>query len=198
MPVKPLFKGQPAIILGTGPSLSKQIKDILQMQKKGFKLFGINNTFDDFDLDVWIACDPQWHDHYSPISGDFDKWHWDKGICEKYGYAYVEGRWGDGLSVDSSYIHYNHSSGAQALNLAVLYGCDPIYLCGFDMKYDKNRHYFTNLSKDLGEYPEKLRKYSTFDGLIGFYDKMAAQVGLPRIYNATLGSALKSFEFRSL
>ena len=152
--IVPKYKGYPAVILGTGPSLADQAEAI---RNSGFKLFGINNTFNDFDLDVWIACDPTWHEVYSPIEGNFDKWHWDKGICQRYCYNYIEGRWGDGpnkcsgLSHDPSYIAYGHSSGFQALGLAVHYGCDPIYLAGYDMNYDSdNRHYFTDLSDKGG------------------------------------------------
>ena len=185
----------PAIILGTGPSLSKQA-DVIR--KSGYMLFGVNNTFNDFDLDVWIACDPKWHEIYSPVEGDFDKWHWDRGICERYGYRYIEGRWGDGLSTDKRCIHYGHSSGYQALNLAVHYECSPIYLCGYDMHYRERRHYFSGLSGESGEYPEGLRKFSTFEGLIDCYATIADQKRLPPIYNCTEGSELKCFPFRCL
>lgn len=166
-----------AIILGTGPSLSDQADEIRRLKNKGFKLFGVNNTYMDFDLDVWIACDPKWHDIYSPAKGNFDKWHWDKQICEKYGYKYIEGRWGngpnrcDGLSKDKNWIAYGHSSGFQALGLAVHYGARSIYLAGYDMHYD---------------------------GLIQCYETVAKQKGLPKIYNATRGSALKCFDFKCL
>lgn len=160
----------------------------------------MNNTFNDFDLDVWIACDPQWHAGFSPVHGDFDKWHWSPAICKKYGYQYIEGRWGPGLSVDQSFIHYGHSSSYQALNLAVLYGCGPIYLAGFDMNYEagKPRHYFNGLSDVGGEYPQDLRKWSTFDGLIKGFETIGAQRGLPMIYNATQGSQLRCFPFKEL
>jgi len=124
----------PAVILGTGPSLEKQRDNLLRWRAENkVRLFGVNNTFNDFPLDVWIACDPKWHEHYGQVEGDFDKWHWDKGICEKYGYQHIEGRWGDGLSTDKSYIHYGHSSGYQALGLAAHYGHKEVYLAGFDM-----------------------------------------------------------------
>lgn len=200
--IEPVFKGLPAVVLGTGPSLADQAEKI---KASGCKIFGVNNTFNDFDLDVWIACDPAWHNHYSPIVGDFDKWHWDKSICEKHGYQYIEGRWGDGpnkcsgLSLNPRYIAYGHSSGFQALGLAVHMGCDPIYLAGYDMNYDgKERHYFSELSDKAGEYPDQLRKYSTFDGLILCYEQIAKQTGLPKIINLTHSSGLKCFEFGTL
>jgi len=182
------------VVLGTGPSLADVAHQIPQLRDRGALIFGINNTFQDFELDVWIACDPQWHLHYGQIQGDFDKYHWDRGICERFGYQYIEGRWFDGLSTDKSWIAYNHSSGAQALNLAVHYGCDPILLVGFDMNYQGKRHYFDDLSNDAGEYPPELRKHSTFDGLLKCYWHIAEQDGLPRIVNCTEGSAMGFFE----
>ena len=191
------FRNRPAIIIGTGPSLD--IEAVKAAQEKGALLFGVNNTYLDFDLDVWIACDPAWHEIYSPVSGRFDKWHWDLSVCEKHGYQYIEGRWGDGLSVSPEHIHYGHSSGYQALNLAVLYGCSPIILVGYDMHYDgDSRHYFNGLSDKCGEYPQALRKFSKFDGLIKCYETIAEQKGLPEIINCTPGSALKCFPFGRL
>lgn len=188
-----------AVILGTGPSLNDQRDRILELREQDrIRIFGVNNTFNDFPLDCWIACDPQWHEEYSPITGDFDKWHWDKGICERYGYNYIEGRWGDGLSTDPLYIYYGHSSGYQALGLAVHYRCSEFALCGFDMQYAGARHYFRGLSRDDGEYPDKLRKFSQFDGLIRQYETIPAVNPQLKIYNATKGSALTCFQFMEI
>ena len=187
----------PAVILGTGPSLEKQRDNLLRWRAENkVRLFGVNNTFNDFPLDVWIACDPKWHEHYGQVEGDFDKWHWDKGICEKYGYQHIEGRWGDGLSTDKSYIHYGHSSGYQALGLAAHYGHKEVYLAGFDMEDAGKRHYFDDLSDDSGEYPEKLRKYSKFAGLIECYETVWEQTDRPVIFNMNPFSALRCFPFR--
>lgn len=196
---------KPAIIIGTGPSLNKQKYDIIRLSNEGYMLFGVNNTYMDFDLDVWIACDPKWHEIYSPVEGNFDKWHWDRGICEKYGYRYIEGRWQDaengtyGLSRDKSYIHYGHSSGYQALGLAAHYECNNFFLCGFDMHYEgSQRHYFGGLSDNPGEYPERIQKNSTFDGLIKCYETIPKENPELKIYNCTEGSALTCFPFVDL
>lgn len=191
------FEGRPAVIIGTGPSLAGQADAV---RASGAILVGVNNTYQDFALDAWIACNAEWHAVYSPVAGGFDKWHWDRAICSRYGYQYIEGRWGDGLSLDPSFIHYGHSSGYQALNLAVLYGCGPIYLAGFDMRYPPGRrHYFDGLSDDAGEYPQGMRKYSSFDGLLRCYQTIADQASsLPRIINTTPDSALRCFEFGEL
>ena len=193
-----LFDGQAVIVLGTGPSLNDQADEI---RESGYPIFGVNNTFNDFDLDAWIACDPSWHHEYGQVEGDFLKYHWDAGICERYGYEHIRGEWETGrLSLDPRYISYNHCSGAQALNLAVLMGAKTVYLAGHDMHYEApSRHYFNDLSEDLGEYPERLRKYSSFEGLINdVYIPISKQEGLPEIINLTHSSALKCFKFGAL
>ena len=190
-----------AIILGTGPSLLDDADYVRELKRTGrTMLFGINNTFEDFDLDCWIACDPKWHQHYGQVRGDFAKWHWDEDICAQYGYNYIEGVWLDGLSTDLSKLSLGHSSGWQALNLAFHYGCDPICLVGYDMTYrpGEARHYFDDLSDKAGEYPNELRKYSLFDkpdntGLLYDYKNIATQTNLPEIINCTMNSAMHWF-----
>jgi len=194
------------IILGTGPSLNDSKPNVLMLQDQGALIFGVNNTYQDFNLDVWIACDPAWHRHYGKIDlPHTDQWYWDRDICTRHGYTYIEGRWFDGLSTDKSWISLNHCSGAQALNLAVHYGCDPILLVGHDFRYEegKPRHYFSGLSDVFGEYPQQLRKWSLFskpegNDLMRVYKHIADQQGLPRIINCTPGSALKCFEMGEL
>jgi hypothetical protein len=202
-----------AIIIGTGPSLASQAAGVLRLKAAGARLFGVNNTHQDFPLDAWIACDPAWHRHYGQVRGDFDKWHWDKGICQRYGYRYIKGLRnpdgsvleGRGLSLDPNCITLGHSSGWQALNLAVLYGCSPILLVGYDMTYrdGEPRHYFGDLSDVDGEYPQPLRKYSLFDkpngtGLLHDYRDIAQQPGLPPIINCTPRSAMRWFPMGEL
>jgi len=161
---------------------------------------------------------------YSPVYGDFDKWHWDKGICDKYGYKYAEGVWivdgkvyprdeyltppGDcgGLwMADKTRISLNHCSGAQLLNLACnQYECDTVLLVGHDFFYKpgKPRHYFDDLSETAGEYPKAIRKMSVFDkgghDLLDVYRIISEQEGLPRIINCTPDSKLPWFEMGNL
>lgn len=198
-----------AVVICTGPSLLKQRDHILKLRAENkIRLYGVNNTFNDFPLDVWIACDPAWHDHYGKVKGDFEKWHWDLSICNRFGYKHIEGRWEDGLSTDPSYINYGHSSGYQALGLAYHYGHREIYLAGFDMSYSAGpRHYFDSLSGDCGEYPEALRKFSDMDkprvpkgecksySLFQYYESVVEQNPC-EIYNMTFDSAFKGFPFK--
>lgn len=204
------------VVIGTGPSLASHMDEVHELGQRGALLFGVNNTFKDFDLDHWIACDPAWHRHYGPVVGPEFCWHWDAGICERFGYRYIEGRWFDGVSPPGSdWISYNHGSGPQALNLAV-HHCDEILLVGHDMTYRSGepRHYFSGLSDKEGEYPEALRKHSPFqkpkrpggahpdgDGILYNYKHIAEQAErgeIPPIYNCTPNSAMTWFPMRKL
>ena len=199
------------IIIGTGPSLLQQIDHIQGLQRYGrAKLYGINNTYRDFDLDTWIACDPAWHKYFGQVYGTFRKVHWDKEICTRNNYEHIPGEWLPGLSLNPETISFGHSSGWQALNLAA-HDCRPgdrILLCGYDMTYrtGEARHYFGDLSEDVGEYPKPLRKWSKFDkgfndGLLWDYRHIAKQVEageVAPIYNCTLDSAMRWFPFYDL
>jgi len=193
-----------ALIVGTGPSL----REVLDLIPRFDGLVATcNNTYKDVDCDFWLACDPKWHELYSPVSGDFWKWHWSEHICKNYGYRHVEGIWMDGLYMGpENKISLNHCSGAQLLNLAVnQYEADTVVLIGHDFHYKgRQRHYFDDLSDQPGEYPPALRKYSEFDkqgrgnDLLNVYRHIAEQKDLPPIYNATEGSALPWFPKRHL
>lgn len=188
------------LIVGTGYSLKAQLH--LLPRFDGL-IFTCNNTYKDVRTDVWLACDPTWHEFYGKqtIPGA-DKWHWSHEICDEYGYSYVEGVWVDGLWMqDKTKISYNHCSGAQLLNLAAnQYECDEIVLIGHDFHYNApQRHYFDDLSETAGEYPQQIRKFSKFDkkgqgdDLLQVYRRISEQKGLPRIVNATPDSALPWF-----
>lgn len=194
------------LIVGTGPSLGAVLEDLPRFDGL---VFTCNLTFRDVHTDCWLACDPAFHAYYGDVvrAETFDKWHWDAGICEKYGYRYVEGVWMDGLYMaDKGKISLNHCSGAQLLNLAAnQYECSEIVLIGHDFHYNApQRHYFDNLSETPGEYPREIRKFSKFDkqgqgnDLLNVYRHIAEQDGLPPIYNATEGTALKWFQQRPL
>lgn len=191
------------LIVGTGYSLKSQLDLIARFDGL---VFTCNNTYRDIGTDVWLSCDPSWHKLYSPVYGDFDKWHWDKDICDRYQYRYVEGVWVDGLWMqDKTKISLNHCSGAQLLNLCLnQYGCDEAILVGHDFHYNApQRHYFDNLSETSGEYPKEIRKFSKFDkkgqgnDLLAVYRHIAEQ-DLPPITNCTPDSALPWFPMGNL
>lgn len=198
-----------ALIIGTGPSLTPEAVSLIR-QSKHMK-FGCNNIYQTINVDVHLACNPEWWDYYWPRdeklrSGDFAKWTWDKPTSEKYGIAHIRGEWGDGLSTDPEVIHYGHSSGYQLLNLALHYGVTEFVLIGYDLKYPKgynghqqraggDRHYF-------GEYPKELQHWTKFNigpegelnGLLECYQTIKPSDYGIRIINCSPGSALDFFE----
>ena len=189
------------LIIGTGYSLRQQLDLIPRFDGL---LFGPNNTYRDFPLDVWLACDPTWHNFYGKVEGDFDKWHWDEDVCTLYGYQHVTGVWHEGLWLkDKTKISLNHGSAPQLINLAAnQYNLTEIVLVGHDFHYDApQRHYFDAVSETPGEYPSPLRKFSKFiktngqDDLLAVYGRIAKSIegtGI-RIVNATPDSKLHHF-----
>ena len=204
-----------AAIIGTGYSLRSVIGELHRFDGL---LFAPNNVPADLlaagcdpRVIVWLANDPLWHDYYGKQWGWYSKWHWDKMICQKYGYSWIEGihpkDWHRGLWLkDRSKIALNHCASAALLNLALnQYGCSEAVLVGHDFHYDgPRRHYFDNLSDVPGEYPAPLRKHSLFDkggqqhDLLTTYKEISETPDCPPIWNATEGSKLPWFPRRDL
>lgn len=189
------------VIIGTGPSLTAEaIEWALKKKKKGWKLFGVNNVYQRVpEIDVHLACNPEWWDEYWPTdlrlrASKFDKWTWDLPTAQKYGLKWIEGRWGDSLSKDPAYIHYGHSSGYQILGIAYHYGIREFYLLGYDMAYPpgKPRHYF-------GEYPKALHHNprtgpnGEFTGLIKTFETIDQRDLGIKVINLCQTSALEHF-----
>lgn len=190
-----------AIVCATGPSFADSLELVREAAAAGAVIFGMNNMYRDLALDVHTACDPLWWKEFGKeavpavVQRGGVCYHWHKEVVRRMGITYWEGRWGDGLSVNSDYIHYGHSSGYQLLNMAYHYGVKRILLVGFDMRYQDGqpRHYFKGVSNKDGEYPAQLRKYSTFDGLLKCYKTVADQQLDAEILNCTPGSKMQWF-----
>lgn len=96
--------------------------------------------------DVLYGCDEAWWNAHAGVP-EFGGERWsshevpgpggvpnDKIACaEAWGIELVQGRDREGFSLDPARIHYGGNSGFQAVNLALLFGCSPILLIGFDM-----------------------------------------------------------------
>lgn len=200
-----------AILLGTGPSVTPEV--LAQIKASGLPVYGCNNAYQVCQLVALMACNIEWWDWYWPRDpalrdGTFEKWTWDKATAERYGLKYIEGRWGDGLSTDPSYIHYGHSSGYQLLGIAYHAGVREMILCGYDLRYPKgyskadrrpggDRHFF-------GEYPERLQHFPAvgpngeMTGLLACYRTIDCEALGLRIVNTSPGSALDFFETAEL
>jgi len=143
------------------------------------------------------ACDPQWWDvHAKDVLANFpgEKWTQDGPTAKKYGLNHIPGAHNAGLSLRKELIHFNANSGAQALNLAVLWGAKRIILVGFDMGLQgKQRHWF-------GDHPGLLNKATDYPDLIAKFGRIAEDlkaIGV-EVWNTSMESALPWFPKKPL
>lgn len=111
-------------------------------------------------------------------------------LADRFGLRVIEGANNAGFSRDSGLIHYGNNSGFQAVNLALLWGADPIILVGFDMRHVGGKGHF------FGSHPPPLKPGGSYLAWIANFAKAAEMLGHPRcptILNATPGSALPCF-----
>ena len=220
--IKPLFKGETAILVATGPSIKYQVNKIRAAKMgKRCRIITVNNAYEIAPFaDAHISCNDDWWEYYWPKSAVLremacPKYTWYQHLAKRYGIQYVKAVVEDGLSTDPRIIHINHGSGPMGINLALHLGIKKLLLVGHDMKFandydgarrkagSTDRHFF-------GEYPPELQhwpsvkigksKPGVIDGLIEAYDKMVPQ--LPSlemdIINCTPGTALTSFPISTL
>ncbi len=206
MQISPIYAGETAAIIGTGPSLTlDQVEQVSHLRR-----FGCNNAIE-FNLDVHLACNWQWWDYnYDRVKDDPSiKWTPRLQSANKYpGVNYIEERWEDGLSTDPSYICAHHGSGPMILNVALLYGIQKFILIGWDMRfpgkkndreYAEKRHYFGD-----GEYPLPLRHWpktgpnGELAGLIREMETINPDDYGIDIVNCSPGSAMTCFRMAEL
>jgi len=197
-----------AVILGTGPSLTPdQLEHVKQAQAAGkCKVFGMNNTWMDAKLDVFLACNPEYYSHFWDKGlKDYpcEKWTWDKSTATKYDITHIHGKWGDGFS--KTHLHYGHSSGFQAPGLAYYMGFRKLILLGYDMGYapdyngktrqigSKPRHYFGEYPSQLQHWPSVKVKDGVFTELIEQFEKVKEINTDLEIVNCTPGSYMTCF-----
>jgi len=220
--VEPKFKGETAVIIATGPSLSQSQLDLIQraqLTAGGVKVFTINNTYQVYlDTDVHLSCDGPWWRWYwnDPMlrflahDTSCEMWTWYPKFAEEFGINYIFGEEKKrGLSLDPRIVHINHGSGPMILNLAIHYGVSKIVLVGHDMKFAPDykpkkqdpgsipRHYFGEYPKSLQHWPSVKVRQGVLDGLIEAYsdikDDMDARQISVDIVNCTPDSALDMF-----
>lgn len=191
------WAGNLAVIMAPGPSLSDETAQLC----RGHPTIVVNDACRIAPwADALYACDLAWWNARGGC-GNFkgEKWtsHSISPPNDKrrmvWGLKVIEGRDGEGFSLDPARIHYGNNSGFQAVNLAILFGADPIVLVGFDMRdVDGKGHFF-------GGHKVPLNDHRPFATWIARFDRAATLLGgSPRIINATPGSALTSFEMAPL
>lgn len=188
--IQPIWYGQRVAVIGGGPSLTET--DVKKLNGK-CKVIAVNDAY---KLASWAnvlySCDLKWWDwHIDALSGFYGmRYTQSLDAAQKYGIKYIEGRPGSGLSTDAHYIHTNKNSGAQAINLAYLFGASEIILLGFDMQLgnDGQSHWF-------GDHPDKVRpNYADFQR---DFEVIATQHAVD-IINCSRETALSCFPRKSL
>ncbi len=193
--IAPRFAGRRVIVAATGPSLTPEVAERL----RGEIVVAVNDAWRMVPWAVALyACDSSWWRHHEGVP-DFTGEKWtshglkppnDKTeIAARYGLRVVAGEMKPGFSLDPTRIHYGQNSGFQAVNLAILWGADPIVLVGFDMRVvEDKRHFF-------GSHPPGLKSGGSYHVWVKHFERAKAMLpaGI-RIINATPGSALGCFE----
>jgi hypothetical protein len=186
------------IVAASGPSLTPEVAALC----RGERVIAVNDAYRLLPwAEVVYACDAQWWEIHrrNVLSGECWTSHGlspkndKRAIVDRLGLHIIAGEDRPGFSLDASRIHYASNSGFQALNLAILFGADPIVLVGFDMRQvDGKTHFF-------GEHKAPLRGHAQFGSWCAKFGKAAEMLGgSPRIINATPGSALTCFPMMPL
>ncbi len=146
--------------------------------------------------DVLYACDANWWDVREGCPTFYgEKWtsHSDRDndktrVMERFGLNVILGEHGNRFSINPGQICYGNNSGFQAVNLALLFGGNPIILVGFDMRdVDGKRHFF-------GKHEPPLSDSQNFGAWVQNFAEAAKHLPPGRlIVNATPDSALTCF-----
>lgn len=192
-PIPRKYLGEPAVLLASGPSLSKeQIEYIRPFHAAGkIRVFGLNDTYKICDfIDVFYACDPKWWDCNMPSVVEYkceDKWTQDKNKSKELGINWVNGSSGQGLCLYKNKIHFGSNSGFQLLNLAWHYGIRQFFLLGYNMDVPKGtqQHFF-------GRHPKPLNQGNNYRGFVQQYNKIQKDIK-NLVINCTEPTMLKCF-----
>lgn len=144
------------------------------------------------------ACDRQWWTvHGDEVQRAFhgELWTQDEETAKRRGINRIGINLGaPGLSALPGVVHGNAHGGAQAINLAVLWGARRLILIGFDMGPVGGREHF------FGAHPRPLRNLSPYEIFLRKYTAIAAdleRIGA-RVWNASPKSRLTVFPRMSL
>ena len=185
----------PVIVAAPGPSLDSKTAELC----RGTPCVVVNDAFKLMPFaDALYACDEDWWFNRRP-EFDGEKWssHNDgtkprndkRRVNKFFSVSVVRGQQAKGFSLDPSVIHYGGNSGFQAVNIAILWGGNPVIMVGFDMR---GSHFF-------GEHKYPLRQKKSFYGWITAFREASEMLPSDiRIINATPGSDLKCFPIMTL
>lgn len=144
------WKGKPCVVVGGGPSL----RDFDWSLLRGWRVIGVNRVYERFDPTIifsmdtrflrWIMDDEYGHDTAERFANSkaYKVWlcTYNCKLPEDIFIIRVWKTYSQGFRAFPSTmregIGHGNNSGYGALNLAACLGASPIYLLGFDMKYE--------------------------------------------------------------
>ena len=149
----PDWTGRTAVVIANGPSLTAE--QIVHVEASTAWAIGVNTAYMMAQhCDVYYAGDYLfWSVHSRRMIAKFPRatqqfWTCDATAAEQFGINRWKGRNEPGLG--EALIHLNGNSGAQAINLAYLFGARKIVLLGFTMReIDGKKHFHGDHEKPL-------------------------------------------------
>jgi hypothetical protein len=191
----------PMVVAASGPSLTSEQADCANAGH--CYIIAVNDAYRLFPrADALYACDGRWwraHNGCPDFAGE--KWtsisehRRDQLLAAKeFRLRVVQGEKRPGFSLDPACIHYGRNSGFQAINLAILWGGNPIVLIGFDYRMGEKRHFFGQHPKGTG-----LQNHGDYPRWVKIITEAAGR--LPQditIINCTPGSAIQCFPMGTL
>lgn len=187
--VEQKFKNKKAILMASGPSLTKQVVNTIRSFKDDFIIFGCNDVYRLVDyLNIHYACDTKWWkhwgEHFRENRPNLESWTQCSMSAHKYNLNHINGTGNVGLSINNNLIHFGANSGYQMLNLAFLMGCKKFYLVGYNMQLvDDKRHFF-------GNHPKELDRKSPYNRFVQNFNTIQKEIK-PLIKLSTDQSALR-------
>lgn len=202
---RPSWAARPAVIIASGPSLSDEQLQRVEHAVKAERAHAIavNNTIQRAPwADIAYFGDYTAIKHYrgankgakqeSLASCCREWWTISKPAAERWRLNYVPSDNRPGFGVDR--VTMNSNSGAQAINLAMLFGAKRILLLGFDMReIDGKAHWF-------GQHEQPLVRVQLYEEWIHRLTVAAPQAKARGVHiiNCTPGSALHCFDEKPL
>ena len=172
------------VVMATGPSA--------QPLKTDYPIIAVNDAYRICpNAAMLYAADLRWWDyHIQEVRKVFngELWTCDLDAAKKHNLNIIQGYARDGLS-ERVTIHYNLNSGAQAINLAVVWGAKRIYLLGFDFQpVDNKRHFF-------GDHPNEINRPFPWQKALDKMPRIAADLKRFGVecFNLSKQSAITAF-----
>lgn len=128
--VKGLWKGEPAVVLASGPSLTQEQIDLCEKSK--IKTIAINTTWEKARFcHVIYAGDYGWWKYNSKkIDIDVERYCCWEPASKQFGAVFVPRP-----------IQPSYNSGLNGIHIAYLKKANPILICGFDASVEKGIHH---------------------------------------------------------